>query len=71
MEWLIWIGAALAALGLCGIVASLLRVARVRRQKLSDAELRDRVRRAMPLNMGAFFLSMFGLMLAVVGVILA
>lgn len=70
MEWLIWIGAALTVLGLCGIIASLLRVMRARRQNLSDAELRERIQRAMPLNMGAFFVSMFGLMLVIVGVIL-
>lgn len=70
METLIWIGAALSALGLAGIVLSAIRVGRARRAKLSDEALKAVVQKAMPLNLGAFFLSMIGLACVVVGVIL-
>lgn len=70
METLIWIGAALSAVGLTGIVVSAMRVARARKSNLPDEELKAAVQRAMPLNLGAFFLSMIGLGCVLVGVIL-
>lgn len=71
MDWLIIIGAIVAVLGLAGLVASLLRVVRAKRAGLDDAALKQAVARAMPLNMGSFALSAIGLMMVVVGVILA
>lgn len=71
METLIWIGAVLSALGLVGIIASAVRVSRARKAGLDDAALKAVVQKAMPLNLGAFFLSMIGLGCVVVGVILA
>jgi len=70
MEWLIIIGAIVAALGLVGLVLSMLRVIRAKRAGLDDAALKQAVARAMPLNMGSFALSATGLMMVVVGVIL-
>lgn len=70
METLIWIGAALSAVGLTGIVVSAMRVARARKSNLPDEELKAAVQRAMPLNLGVFFLSMIGLGCVLVGVIL-
>ncbi|KPP87912.1 MAG: hypothetical protein HLUCCA08_15855 [Rhodobacteraceae bacterium HLUCCA08] len=70
METLIWIGAVLSALGLAGIVLSALRVGRARKANLSDEELKAAVQTAMPLNLGAFFVSMIGLGCVLVGVIL-
>ena len=71
MEALVWIGTALALAGFAGLIFSIVRVARARRAARSDAELRDSVRRALPLNLGALLLSMLGLMLVLVGVILS
>lgn len=70
MEWLIWLGAAVSLVGLAGLVWCILIVWRARRAQLPDEELRDRVRRVIPLNMGALLLSVFGLMLVVVGIFL-
>ena len=67
---MIWIGTALSLAGLAGLVWCILRVARARRAGLSDEELRAAVARVLPLNMGALFLSVIGLMLVVVGVML-
>lgn len=70
MGWLIVIGVVVSAVGLIGLVVSLLRVLRAKRANLPDAALKEAVSRAMPLNMGAFALSALGLMMVVVGVIL-
>ncbi|GGL65079.1 hypothetical protein [Wenxinia marina] len=71
MVALVWIGAALTVIGFAGLVWSIVQVARARREALPDEELRDRVRRALPLNLGSLFVSFLGLMLVLVGVILA
>ncbi len=68
MAALIWIGAGISALGLVGIVLSAVRVMRARRAGLSDAELREAIRKALPLNLGAFLLSVLGLMAVIVGI---
>ncbi len=71
MDWLIIIGTLIAVIGLVGLVASAVRVIRARRAGLEDDALKEAVRSAMALNMGAFALSALGLMMVVVGVILA
>ena len=50
---LIWIGAALSVLGMIGIVASIVMVARAKKAKLDDAEMRARISKILPINMGA------------------
>ena len=71
MDWLILIGTLIALVGLVGLVVSAVKVLRARRAGLDDAALKEAVRRAVTLNMGAFALSALGLMMVVVGVILA
>ena len=71
MEIVIWIGAAITAAGFAAILWSLLAVLRLRRQGLEDAEMRARLARVVPLNIGALMLSMLGLMMVVVGLILS
>ena len=71
MVWLVYIGAVITGLGLVGILYSLVAVARARRGGLDDAALRDRLARLVPVNIGALFLAMLGLMVVVTGVILA
>jgi len=71
MDWLVFVGAILAGLGLVGLVVSMMRVIKAKRAGLDDAALRAAVANAMPLNMGAFAISAIGLMMVVVGVILA
>ena len=69
---LIWIGAALSVLGMIGIVASIIMVARAKKKaKLDDAEMRARISKILPINMGALFVSMIGLMMVIVGIVLA
>ena len=68
---LIWIGAALSVLGVIGIVASIVMVARAKKAKLDDAEMRARISKILPVNMGALFVSMIGLMMVIAGIVLA
>ncbi len=70
MEWLIWTGAAVSALGLAGLVWCIVTVWRARRAQLPDEALREKVRRVIPVNMGAMLLSVFGLILVVLGIAL-
>ena len=68
---LIWIGAALSVLGMIGIIVSIVMVAKAKRAGLEDTEMRARISKILPLNMGALFVSMIGLMMVIVGIILA
>lgn len=64
-------GATLSILGLIGIIYSIIAVARAKRAKLDDAELRARLGKLLPINLGALLVSVIGLMLVVVGIVLA
>lgn len=69
---LIWGGAVLSVLGLCGLIWSILRVARARQTHAGDdLALRAEIQKALPINLGALFLSVIGLMMVVLGVFLA
>ncbi len=68
MEALVWIGAAVSLVGLVGLVLVILRVMRVRKAGSSDEELRLAVQKALPLNLGALFLSVIGLMMVILGI---
>lgn len=71
MEILIGLGAVISVIGIAGIILSIVQVRRAKREALSDEELRAKIQSAMPLNLGAFLLSVLGLMCVVIGVILA
>jgi len=71
MEALIIVGTVISVVGLIGLLVSALRVMKARRQGLDDDALRAAVKSAMTLNFGALMLSAFGLIMVVVGVILA
>ena len=69
-DMLVWIGTLVSVLGLIGLIWCILRVARARRAGLSDDALRHELKAVMPLNLGALFLSVLGLMLVVIGIFL-
>jgi len=71
MDILIWIGAAVTVLGFGGVVWSIVLVMRARRAGLDDAGMRQRLQRALPINVGALLLSVLGLMLVVLGIVLS
>jgi hypothetical protein len=70
-ELLIWGGAAISLAGLAGLIWCIVYVARARRARLPEDELRDKLRRALPMNLGALFLSVIGLMLVILGIFFA
>lgn len=71
MDILIWIGAAVTVLGFVGVVWSIVLVLRARRAGLDDDAMRQRLQRALPINVGALLLSVLGLMLVVLGIVLS
>lgn len=70
MEILIWSGAAITLIGLGLLVWCILRVARARKSGLDEEAMRAELRRVVPMNTGALFLSVIGLMLVVLGITL-
>ena len=71
MVWLVYIGTALALLGCLGIVWCIAAILRARRTGLDDADLRARLNRLLPVNLGSFMVAALGLMMVVTGVLLA
>jgi hypothetical protein len=71
MDWLIWTGAALSLAGIAGLIWVVFFTIRARRAGLDDDALRARLQRAVAMNLGALAVSAIGLMLVVLGVILA
>lgn len=70
MDLLVGLGAVISVIGIVGIVLSILQVRRAKRDATSDEELRAKIQSVLPLNLGAFLLSVLGLMCVVVGVLL-
>lgn len=71
MEILIWVGAALATLGLIGILWCVMVVLNAKRAGLDDDAMKAKLQKIIAWNMGAFLLSALGLMIVVVGIFLA
>ena len=71
MAMVIWIGAALTLAGVAGLVWCIVLAVRAKRSGLADAAMKAALQRVVALNLGALALSGLGLMLVVVGVILA
>lgn len=67
----IWSGTALSLLGLLGLIYCIIRVSRAKRAELSDEDMRTELKKVMPINLGALFLSVIGLMMVIVGIFLA
>lgn len=69
-DLLIWGGAALTLVGVALLIWCIVTVARARRAGLSDATLKDRMRRVLAINMVALVASTIGLMSVVLGIFL-
>lgn len=70
MDLLVGLGALLSIIGIAGIILSIVQVRKARREAQDDADLKKRIQAVLPLNLGAFLLSVLGLMCVMVGVLL-
>ena len=71
MHIVIWIGTALTLLGIVGLAWCIKLVLGIKRQALPDDQARTAMQRVVVWNMGALAVSFLGLIMVVVGVILA
>ncbi|MEQ8367911.1 MAG: hypothetical protein RIB61_14520 [Roseicyclus sp.] len=71
MASLVYIGTALAVIGLGVLVYCIFAAISAKRAGLEDADLRARLQRIVAINMGALLISVLGLMSVVIGVVLA
>jgi heme exporter protein D len=69
-HYLIWGGVAVSLIGLVGLIISIIQVSRAKRAKLNDEDMRAAIQKALPLNLGALFLSVIGLMMVILGLFL-
>jgi hypothetical protein len=67
---LIWGGALLSLFGLIGLLFSMYKVAKAKKNNTSDQELRNSIKAAMPLNLASLFVSVLGLMSVIIGVLM-
>jgi hypothetical protein len=67
---IIWAGAAISLIGLVGLLYCIVHMTKAKRAKLDDAALRAEIQKVVPINLGALFLSVIGLMLVVIGIFL-
>lgn len=65
---MVWGGAGLSLLGLLGLGWCIIKVSRAKRAQLDDEAMRIVLRKVVPLNMGALFLSVIGLMMVILGI---
>ncbi|MBQ2260132.1 MAG: hypothetical protein II336_02045 [Loktanella sp.] len=70
MDIIVAIGAGLSVVGLAGIVYSIVIVVKAKRANLSDEDMRARMAKVLPINLGALFISVIGLMTVALGLML-
>jgi hypothetical protein len=71
MTVLVYIGTALAVLGLVALGYCIVVAISAKRAGLPDEEMRERLQRIVGINMGALLMSVLGLMSVVLGLFLA
>lgn len=70
MDLLIWGGAVVSLIGLVGLIWCIIKARQAKNAASSDEELNAAIRKLIPWNMGALFLSTIGLMIMIVGIFL-
>lgn len=70
MDWLIWIGALVSLIGVAGLIYCIVLVARIRRERLEETAMKQRLQGLVALNMGALAISAIGLIMVVIGILL-
>ncbi len=64
-------GTVLSLAGLVGLIWCIVYVARARKAQLAEQDMRALLQKALPLNLGALFLSVIGLMLVILGIFMS
>jgi len=70
MDFLIWGGAVVSFSGLVGLVWCIIKARQAKNAASSDEELNAAIRKLIPWNIGALFLSTIGLMFVIIGIFL-
>ncbi|KPP84694.1 MAG: HAMP domain [Rhodobacteraceae bacterium HLUCCO07] len=71
MQILIWTGAGVTLIGLLGLLWCIIQALSAKREKLSDEAMRARLGRLMPINLASLSIATIGLILVIVGIVLA
>ncbi|PIE16447.1 MAG: hypothetical protein CSA68_02535 [Rhodobacterales bacterium] len=71
MDYLIWAGAAVSVVGLFGIFYCIWLALKAKRANLPEDQMRMRLQQVVVLNMAALLISSVGLMMVVVGIVMA
>lgn len=71
MEILIWIGAAISLAGVATLFFCIYRAVQAKRAGLPDAELKERLKAVVTLNLVALMVSALGLICVIVGIFLS
>ncbi|OUD10594.1 hypothetical protein BVC71_03630 [Marivivens niveibacter] len=71
MDLLIWIGAAVSVIGICGLLFTVVLVRKARKAATDDEDLRARLGKIIPINLGALLFSILGLMAVILGISLS
>lgn len=70
MGLLVWIGSAITALGIAGLLMTAYLASKARLEAADDATLRARLQRLVALNLGALAFAALGLVVVVTGLFL-
>ena len=70
MDFLIWGGAVVSFSGLVGLIWCIIKARQAQNAANSDEELNAAIRKLIPWNMGALFLSTIGLTIVILGIFL-
>lgn len=71
MEILIWIGAAISLAGVATLLLCVFKAFQAKRAGLPDAELKERLKSVVTLNLAALMVSALGLICVIVGILLS
>jgi len=70
MDWLIWIGTAMALAGVAGLIYCIRRALKARKAGLDDTAMRAELQRVVAINLAALGVSAMGLVVVVAGALL-
>lgn len=70
MDFLIWGGAFISFIGLLGLIGCIMKARQAKNATMTEEDLNAEIRKLIPWNMGALFLSTIGLMIVIIGIFL-